>query len=992
MIEFSSLEINLKSTMLSFLKKNTFLICSLLGGIFLAFSQKNTVKQIDKTEYKSIEFDDTTSRSPVLLVKLDTNASIPLEIKTLKINSEISGHNEITTMEFEFLNSNNRTLEGNFYFPLDEGTLITNFWMELNGEMRPASVVEKEKGRVAFESTIRQKVDPALLEWSAGNNFNIRVYPLFPNKTKKVKVEFIKRLEIYEGKMQYFLPLNYDSKISDFQLNVNISGVNGNSKLELNDAFPKNKLNQISTNKLKFSYKNIIPNKSLLVRFETDKNEIELSQNELQEVFFSTYIQPKSSTVKQDLKSKITLLWDNSNSSQSRDKTKEFLFLTNYIQKVKDLEIEIIPFSYNLGPSINLTIQNGNYQELIGLLNNLKPDGATNFSCLNKAKIKYNEVFLFSDCLHNFGTETFSTSKENRIHVFNSSANYNPSFSNYISLKTGGNSYNLIKQTAKEILKDLENSPIELIEVVLPDGSEIANPLNRRVKNGIYISGKLKEYSNELIFKFGYNGKVTEEIKLNTSISQLSNKYQLPELFYVKDKLDFLDYQFEKNKEMIVSLSKNYNLVSRYTSFLILDRIEDYVEHEVIPPASMIDEYNKLVAAKEKTELKSEKESLKKVIERFKSVEEWWTKDFNPEPLVKKEDKKDGEVLVLDADLSAQYTTTQAMNGTTGTFANSTQFNFSVQEVSIDKNSEVGFDAIIKVSNWDPKTPYMKAIKTGNTQTAYSNYLIQKETYGKQPSFYLDASDYFLELNDSSKALRVLSNIAELELENVQLMRILGHRLLQLKKVDFAIYQFEKIVELKAEEPQTFRDLAHAFEAKNEVQKAIDTYRKVIYGKWDDRFYDIATICLVELNHLINTTKSTYDVSKFDPQLIKKIPVDIRVLITWDTDNCDIDLWVTDPRNEKCYYSHQLTALGGRISDDFTGGYGPEEFMLKKAMKGKYKVQAHYYGSTAQSISGLTTIHVKLITNYGRPNEKTVEITRRLEEKNLEIDLAEFEY
>lgn len=976
--------------MLSFLKKNTFLICSLLGGIFLAFSQKNTVRITEDTDYKTINYEDTARRSPVLLVKLDTNASVPLEIKSLKINSEISGHNEITTMEFEFLNSNSRVLEGNFYFPLDEGTQITNFWMELNGEMRPASVVEKEKGRVAFESTIRQKVDPALLEWSAGNNFNIRVYPLLPNKTKKVKVEFIKRLEVYDGKMQYFLPLKYESKISDFQLNINISGVDENSKLELNDAFPKNKLNRISTNNLNFTYKNIIPNKSFLVRFETDKNEVELSQNELQEVFFSTYIQPKSSPVKQDLKSKITLLWDNSNSSQSRDKAKEFLFLTNYIQKVKDLEIEIIPFSYSISPSINLSIQNGNYQELIELLNNLKPDGATNFSCLSTVKIKYNEVFLFSDCLHNFGKENFNTSKENRIHVFNSSANYNPSFSNYISLKTGGNNYNLYKQSPEEILKDLENLPIELLEVSLPDGAEIANPINRRVKNGIYISGKLKEYSNELIFKFGYNGKVTEEIKLNTSISQLSNNHQLPELLYVKDKLDFLDYQYESNKEMIVTLSKSYNLVSRYTSFLILDRIEDYVEHEVIPPASMIDEYNKLIAVKEKKENSLEKESLKKIIERFETVKEWWAKDFNPEPLVKIEEKKSEnsnvtEYGVYDVEISSGYSTN----------ANSVSFNATVSEstfVNKSKASEEGIDATIKVSNWDPKTPYMKAIKTGNSQSAYSNYLIQKETYGKQPSFYLDASDYFLELNDSSKALRVLSNIAELELENVQLMRILGHRLLQLKKVDYAIYQFEKIVELKAEEPQTFRDLAHAYEAKNEVQKAIDTYRKVIYGKWDDRFYDIATICLVEMNRLINTTSLNYDISKFDPQLIKKLPVDIRVLITWDTDNCDIDLWVTDPRNEKCFYSHQLTALGGRISDDFTGGYGPEEFMLKKAMKGKYKVQAHYYGSTAQSISGLTTIHVKLITNYGRPNEKTVEITRRLEEKDQEIDLAEFDY
>jgi uncharacterized protein YfaP (DUF2135 family) len=77
---------------------------------------------------------------------------------------------------------------------------------------------------------------------------------------------------------------------------------------------------------------------------------------------------------------------------------------------------------------------------------------------------------------------------------------------------------------------------------------------------------------------------------------------------------------------------------------------------------------------------------------------------------------------------------------------------------------------------------------------------------------------------------------------------------------------------------------------------------------------------------------------------------------------------------------------------DCTGGYGPEEFMVRKALKGKYRVQANYFGSSAQTLSGLTTIQVKLITNYGRKNEKTRSITRRLAEKKDVIDLAELEF
>ena len=41
----------------------------------------------------------------------------------------------------------------------------------------------------------------------------------------------------------------------------------------------------------------------------------------------------------------------------------------------------------------------------------------------------------------------------------------------------------------------------------------------------------------------------------------------------------------------------------------------------------------------------------------------------------------------------------------------------------------------------------------------------------------------------------------------------------------------------------------------------------------------------------------------------------------WNKDNTDIDLWVTDPNGEKCMYNHKSTEIGGRLSDDFTGGF-----------------------------------------------------------------------
>ena len=84
-----------------------------------------------------------------------------------------------------------------------------------------------------------------------------------------------------------------------------------------------------------------------------------------------------------------------------------------------------------------------------------------------------------------------------------------------------------------------------------------------------------------------------------------------------------------------------------------------------------------------------------------------------------------------------------------------------------------------------------------------------------------------------------------------------------------------------------------------------------------------------------------------------------------------MDLWVTDPNGEKCFYRHRNTKIGGRISPDYTGGYGPEEFLLKRAQPGKYLVQVNYYGNRQQVIAGATTIQLEMTTDFGKPNSKT---------------------
>lgn len=74
-----------------------------------------------------------------------------------------------------------------------------------------------------------------------------------------------------------------------------------------------------------------------------------------------------------------------------------------------------------------------------------------------------------------------------------------------------------------------------------------------------------------------------------------------------------------------------------------------------------------------------------------------------------------------------------------------------------------------------------------------------------------------------------------------------------------------------------------------------------------------------------------------DERLVRLLDQDLRIVLCWNADLTDVDLWVTEPNNEKCFYYNKRTRMGGRMSPDFTQGYGPEEYVLRRGLSGAYR-------------------------------------------------------
>jgi hypothetical protein len=185
--------------------------------------------------------------------------------------------------------------------------------------------------------------------------------------------------------------------------------------------------------------------------------------------------------------------------------------------------------------------------------------------------------------------------------------------------------------------------------------------------------------------------------------------------------------------------------------------------------------------------------------------------------------------------------------------------------------------------------------------------------------------------------------------------------------------------------------LAAAYIQNKQFQKALDIYKYILDNNWD-RFEDIKDVALNELNNLISLHKGELDINSINPTYINPMPLDIRITLDWSSNENDIDLWVIDPNGEKCFYSHTNTMLGGKISRDFTRGYGPEEFSLKTAKRGIYTVYVNYFSESRQTITGPVTVYATLYTNYGTEQQETKYITVQLTDNKETRQIGQLEF
>lgn len=930
----------------------------------------------------------------VLTIKGNKKNKSSIRISSLHAKVNITGRIAETTLEITFRNTSSRVMEAMLDLPLPEGASISRYALEVNGRMREGVIVDKQLGRVAFDNTIRQNIDPGLLEKTKGNRFRTRIYPVPVKGTKRVLLSYTEPLREAtnkNGALHYSLPISNSKSLRQFQFDLTYD--------------PRHCIvtpsQSVSKGRITIRQYNSRPKALNFLISPTSNNPDILIQKgrDGRRYFHLTDRIPAAPLAARTAPKKILLVWDTSHSASGRDMKRELDLLDSYFVARAEMQVDLHILRDELLDGGQFAVKGGNWQSLRTTLTHLQADGATRLDRLKFPQGKYGAIFYFGDGLSTLGKVPSSWGRT-PIFTVNSSTAANHLLMSHMAETTGGIYVNLNHLSQHEALKNLTHQPLTLIKAT---GSGVSNVYIHSNGSLATVSGRTASSYATIKLHYGVNGSVKSVKSVPLNEASRGSRGHTAARLWAQEKVNELSMEGKRNHAQIVALAQTHRLVTEYTSLIVLDRIDDYVRYRIVPPeADMLKDYYARIKDSEAHDGKASAD-MAEVYSEWKELVKWHQTRF-PRPESKRSsDDFDGspEPVVppsppmvempmgpMDPEVS-NVATAGLRSGDFAITRNSISSLLNNPQRTGQKSR-----SSITIKGWQPDTPYIKALKQAQetSKPLMPVYYQWKEKFRQSSGFYLDVADFFISQKQPKFARRILSNLAELNPESPEMLRILAYRYAQLGEYVLAESLFRDIAKMRAEEPQSHRDLALLLIRKKQYREAANLLWKVVSREWDGRFDGIQMIALNEWNQLVHNHGSSIRIRASQEKFRYLLNADVRVVISWDTDNSDMDLWVTDPKREKCYYSNTRTKLGGRISDDMTGGRGPEEFIIRRAPAGKYKIEANYYGTREQTLIGPTTLHATVITNWGKPNEKQKHLTFRLGKEKEVILIGEVEF
>ena len=175
---------------------------------------------------------------------------VPLDVARYHMNIVLQPPVALVQIDQSFYNRFSTQQEGTFEFQLPPGASVSRFAMYTTPTtLIEGELIEQAQAAQIYESIVNVRRDPALLEQLAGNEFRMRVFPIPPQDTKRILLDYtLPLVERSAGTYEFSLPMMSGGQpVWDFRVTGTIRGgasadsvsIVSNSKFEVSRKDPQ---------------------------------------------------------------------------------------------------------------------------------------------------------------------------------------------------------------------------------------------------------------------------------------------------------------------------------------------------------------------------------------------------------------------------------------------------------------------------------------------------------------------------------------------------------------------------------------------------------------------------------------------------------------------------------------------------------------------------------------------------------------------------------
>jgi hypothetical protein len=949
-----------------------------------------------------------------------------LELVSLHVTVTVEGPRARTLVDHVFRNPYDRQLEGTFEYPLPTGASPSYFAMFLGqtrgtmpplfaargdapqlpqealarltpdqlvkqvstsdwGKLQEARVVSKEKALETYEEVTRQRIDPALLEYAGGNTFSGRVFPIPPKGYNRVLIAYEEQLPFVGDQVRYRLPLP-DCKLSEMQLTLSASAAQckdakfvASRERERPEAKREEGGGRLSFTQ---TWRDEVKGGDAVFTFTPPNREVQTisgRQGESGPLYLYTRVRPdlKVEKAKPFAKHAVFLL-DTSLSEHPDRFDLNMKLLRGILEADADIE-RFNVLTFNVGaawvePNGWINNTSAGRDTIFKRLDGLVLEGATDFgAALNQlaaGKVQPPavkggasvDVFVLSDGQITWG-ESDATALvagfdarcpyRTRFHCFRTGLGAeNLELYGALTHK-GGGVYNCFTEKDVAAAARAHRRQCLQVESVKLVGLGASDVLVAGRQSAVYpggdlvVAARLKEAGKaQLVVEGRFNG---EKFAQEYPVEAKGDGELAPRGWGEIAVASLLALNNPKLEGLATAYCQQFGIGSRAASFLILENENEYKRF------NLEEERGKTLAG-----------------DLAKYLNAAWAAFGKPisarERFVRFLDQVDGRTKVLSGD-----------NG----------------------KHVAKLLALLKDADFElPASPIAGAlVRKGDVPP---EYLAARDADRRDVAAYLAEARRRANAGDADGAVRVLSSVIEEHPGRGDALRLVGYRLLDLKQPVQAARLFDRVQRQRPFEPHSYRDLARSLEDAGRYGLAAMQYEVVLAGTWHQRFHgdSLKEVVREEYAGMMREAIRKKAVGKeladlFGERLEKLVTdtktSDLRVTISWNTDDTDVDLWVIEPDGEKCFYQHNRTRGGGELSADMTQGYGPERYRVASVAKGPYRVMVNYYRANPSLLAGETHVNVVVTRHAGTPQETTERHTVILKKAGEAVEVCQVE-